>query len=546
MKKIEILIFGIIIFVATFFRFYNLSSDPPSLYWDEVSQGYNAYSILKTGYDEHHVFMPITDFAAFGDYKAPVLIYLDAISIRIFGLTDFAVRFPSAFLGVLTVLITFFLARELFYKSKNKNLIGFISSFLLAISPWHIQLSRVAYEGNTATFFFVLGVFLFLFALRKKNWILPFSIISFVLSFYSFNSFRVFTPLMVIALSLIYFKELFLTKKRILIYIFSSILGLLILLPFILYLKNPDSRLRFNEVNIFSDLPPIQQSNAWKQEDKNSEISKIVHNSRFIYTLYYLQHYFDFFNPQFLFYSGDVNPRFSLQDNGELFWFELPILLLGFYYLVKEKNKTTITILFWFLLAPVAAATAHETPHALRAESYLPTFQLVEAFGATYILLKLIKLNWWKLIICIYALWVCLAFYIFWHDYFNHFPITYSGVFQYGYKQAVADAKSLDNNYDLILFSDHYGRAYVYYLFYSKYNPKLYWKTKNETQDIFGFYHVNSIGKYIFFEDTDDLSKYQNKKNLYIAPPKQMPANAKIIEKINFLDGTTAFEIGHN
>ena len=79
MKKIEILILGIIILVASFVRFYNLNTNPPSLYWDEVSQGYNAYSILKTGYDEHHVFMPITDFAAFGDYKAPVLIYFDSL-----------------------------------------------------------------------------------------------------------------------------------------------------------------------------------------------------------------------------------------------------------------------------------------------------------------------------------------------------------------------------------------------------------------------------------------------------------------------------------
>ena len=548
MKKIEILILGIIILVASFVRFYNLNTNPPSLYWDEVSQGYNAYSILKTGYDEHHVFMPITDFAAFGDYKAPVLIYFDSLSIALFGLSSFAVRFPSAFLGVMTVLFTFFLARELFWKSKYKNFIGLSSAFLLAISPWHIQLSRVAYEGNTATFFFVLGAFLFLLSLRKNFWIFFLSTISFVISFYAFNAFRVFTPLMVVALILIYFKEIFATRKKIIIFIFSSLVGIVILLPFILYLRNPVSRLRFNEVNIFSDIAPIVQANAWKSEDHYSVISKAVYNSRFIYTLYYLKHYFDFLNPTFLFYSGDVNPRFSLQDNGELFWFELPILLLGFYLVVKEKNKSAITILVWFILAPVAAATAHETPHALRAESYLPIFQVIEGFGGVFLISQLKKIKWGKFLILFYIFWIITTFYIFWHDYFTHFPVTYSGVFQYGYKQAVIDAKKIDNNYDLVLFSDHYGRAYVYYLFYSKYNPSDYWKNKVETEDIFGFYTVKSIGKYVFFRDSDNILPLENKykKILFVAPPKEMPAGVKIIKKIDFINGDTAFELGHN
>ena len=42
----------LIVLLSVFFRFYKLAENPPSLNWDEVSHGYNAYSILKTGKDE--------------------------------------------------------------------------------------------------------------------------------------------------------------------------------------------------------------------------------------------------------------------------------------------------------------------------------------------------------------------------------------------------------------------------------------------------------------------------------------------------------------
>ena len=161
----------VIVIMAGLFRFMRIESIPPSLYWDEVSQAYNSYSILETGYDEHKEFLPLARFKAFGDYKAPVYIYLDVPFIALLGKTNLAVRFPSALFGTLTVLVRYLLAKEVFFKNKNKNQISLAAAVLLAISPWHIQLSRVAYEGNLATFFTILEITLFLLSLRKQKWI---------------------------------------------------------------------------------------------------------------------------------------------------------------------------------------------------------------------------------------------------------------------------------------------------------------------------------------------------------------------------------------
>src|SRR5437868_4133609 len=114
-KNIYIIIFVLTLVLGAFLRFYQLGATPHSLDWDEVSWGYNAYSILKTGHDEYGSFMPLS-FKAFGDYKQPVYVYLTTVPIQLFGLTPFAVRFTSAFFGFLTIPFVFLLLYELFEK----------------------------------------------------------------------------------------------------------------------------------------------------------------------------------------------------------------------------------------------------------------------------------------------------------------------------------------------------------------------------------------------------------------------------------------------
>ena len=115
--------------LAALLRFWQLDTNPPSLNWDEVSHGYNAYSILKTGRDEWGQWFPLTNFRAYGDYPLPVNLYLTIPSILIFGLNTFALRFPSALLGALSVLMTYFLVKKAF----EKETVAILSALLLAL-----------------------------------------------------------------------------------------------------------------------------------------------------------------------------------------------------------------------------------------------------------------------------------------------------------------------------------------------------------------------------------------------------------------------------
>lgn len=531
-----------ITFIAGLLRFWQLTQIPPSLYWDEVSQAYNAYSVLTTAKDEHQEFLPLARFQAFGDYKAPVNIYLTVISMFIFGRNDFAVRFPSAFLGTLTVLLTYFLVRELFAKSLSSNTIALFSAFFLAISPWHIQLSRAAYEGNIATFFTVSSLFLFFFALNKKPWFILISAISFVIAFYSFNAHRVFIPLFVLFLSLIFARSLLLIKKQV---VFSLLIGIILLIPFFVFFQTPESKLRFNEVNIFSDLETIKKSNKLIADEESTLMAKLTHNRRVLFAREYLINYFDFFNPNYLFFEGDINPRFSHRFNGQLFLWILPLIILGIYGLYSIKNQTTLVLLGWVLFAPIAAAVARETPHALRSETFIPVFEIIAAVGISSLLiyLNLKSKRFVPMILGLLGMMSIFSVLAFWHNYTVHNPKIFSTDWQYGYKDAVEYIASIDDKYDAIYFTTEYGRPSIYVAWYGKIAPEDYWREAKVIKDSFGFYNVLSLGKYKFVENPPLFTK---DKVLYVFSENKIPRNSRVLKKIYFLNGQVAFVIAES
>src|SRR3990170_3968517 len=147
MKKILILL---IVLISFFLRFYRLA-DYPALNADEAAIGYNAYSLVETGKDEHGNPWPI-HFQSFNDYKPGFYFYMVLPFVKVLGLTELAVRIPGALFGVGTVLLIYFLCRELFpdiklkmnnpLRGRNWNLeIGEIAGLFLAISPWHLHFS---------------------------------------------------------------------------------------------------------------------------------------------------------------------------------------------------------------------------------------------------------------------------------------------------------------------------------------------------------------------------------------------------------------------
>lgn len=539
-KIILICIFAL----ALLLRFYNISVNPPALTWDEASWGYNAYTLGKTGTDEFGKFLPTTYLESFGDFKPPMYAYLSIIPVKLLGMTELSVRFVSALFGSLSVLLTFFLVCVIFAQSKYKNYLGLGTAFLLAISPWHILLSRAAFEANVATFFIILGVTLFLYStatVKLKTYVFALSLLSFLAAMYTFNTSRVFLPIFVFALFVLKHKTLLSCWGKSLIGLIPAVF---LAIPLGLFLITPQAQLRYQEVNIFSDVSVIKRVNQQIENDHGSIFSKAIHNRRLAYGVEYVKHYLDNVDPGFLFIHGDGNPKFSIQDVGQMYIWELPFLILGGFLLFRKREGSWIVLPLWFILGIIPAATARETPHALRIETIIPVPQILVSYGIVYAALFLSKFKYQlfgfrvrNIIIGVLGLFVLFNFLYFVHSYFVHYPVKYAQEWQYGYKDAVSFAESQKNSYDAIYMTDALGRPYIYTLLYGNYSPDTLVKDANITREALGFVHVNRVGKYSFYKT---LPTNNSKKILYIDELSKVPDNAKILKRFLLPNGNVA------
>lgn len=543
--KVSLALFLIVI-LAFFLRFYQVTKVPPALNWDEVSIGYNAYSLSKTGKDEWGKSIP-THFKSYGEYKLPVQVYFSIPAISILGLNELGVRITPVIYGTLTVMVTFFLGRLLF----QSNLAGLIASLLLAISPWHIQLTRASFESSFATFWVVLGIWFLVKGFKQQKWFLV-SMIPFAISVFTYNSARIFTPIFLLITLIIYRKTLIKFKR---VVILSIIFFIVLLIPLTPFLLSGERSARYKLVSITDDpglIPRINENRG--HSNLPQPLPRLVHNKLTYVAFYFTRNYLSHFNPDFLFISGAPHKQHHAQRMGELYWFQAPFLILGLVGLFYLKQKFRWILLSWLLVAFIPVATTGDSiPHALRTLTAAPFYQLVSAFGF------LISWGWirnkpstFKLsatVIIIVIMTFSIKTYL--NNYYFVYPKLYSRDWQYGYKQAVEYIKNHQGEYDLIVFTRHYGEPHMFTLFYLNYDPAKYQNNPNlvryETND---WVWVERFDKYYFPDLGDEGTQFADiakinpgKKMLFIGRAVDFPKEIPRLSSINFLNGENAFDI---
>ncbi len=543
MRKIVFyLLFAGVVFSGFFLRFINLSNNPPSLNWDEISFGYNAYSILKTGHDEFGKFLPVY-FESLDDFKLPVHMYLTVVSESVFGLTDFAVRFPSAFLGSLTVVLTFLLAFALL---KNKS-IALISSFLLAILPWNIQFSRMAAEANTALFFFVLGVLTFLYGLSKSRWFLILSMLSFGLAQYTYLSFRVIVPPTVVLLIFLYRKELwkgFIGNKL------PFVVAIVIFSTFFLSVMNDTflkgAHVRFIGTNVLNDRATYVHNEKQMFYDAGLGINllrrffhdSLLFNSFELVSRGYLTH----FSPDFLFFDLGQKHHHAPRT-GLLYLWMVIFIPLGLYFLFRRKNrKPAFLILGLLLLASVPPAVTWDIPHAIRAIGMTIPITVITAAGI-YGFFEYAHRKSRAVFYpagFLFSVVAAILFVYFFHQYHVHLPNERSENWIFGRREAVEFVEERKGRYDKIIVSTSLEWPHVFFLFYSGYDPQKYLQ---QGGTVSGYWDDgrNKYDNYEFHKFT--YEKNTGGKTLFVGKPGDFPVNAAPLKIIYFLDKTPAIYI---
>jgi len=465
--KLNKILLIIIILIATLLRIYKIDSYP-SINPDEAALGYNAYSLIKTGKDEHGAVWPL-HFKSFGDYKPGGYVYLALPFIYLFDLNTLSVRLPNILLSIVSIYFLYLVIKNI---TKNESL-SLLTIFLIAVSPWHIQFSRGSWESCTALSFTIIGIYFYL----KERWII--SALLFSASMYTYHSARIVTPLLILLLFYVFKKV---NKKFIVILLIAT-------LPVLVsFLKNGGTA-RFGGVGITADQGPLWRANELLNHHMNTKIfNRVMHNQRILYSLSWLEKYTSHYNLNFLYTTGDAVPRSKIPESGQSHMVLVLFFSLGIYFLLKDENTRLKKIIIGLILiSPLASSLTYQAPSALRSLPMVIPLEFISAYGIFSLYKKIYYKKAFKVLFTIAILWSVGSYLTtYYYRYTEELPTSWP----WTAKQSIEnkDYQNIDAD-----------QPYIMYLFYTKYDPsRLQAQIKLTPPDIYGFSTVEQIDDIIF------------------------------------------------
>lgn len=510
-----------VLLLALALRVIDLERTPPPFNVDEAVNAYDAYSLLRTGRDQWGNRWPVT-MRAFNDFRRPATIYSAMPFIAIFGLTIFGIRAMAAFWGWLCVVLVYRLGRDIFGPRA-----GVFAALLLAISPWHIAFSRLGVEVSGPLLCTIVAGLDFgwrWYRTRKPGW-LAVSGVAFGLAFYTYTIAQAFVPLLLLAIVVIFRRELW--AQRRVVWLTVALLAIIVLPLAVAILGNESSWNRMNAISVFRDGIAEGVKTAFSQ---------------------WLGH----FSLDYLFLRGDAQPIHHAPGFGQLFWIEALLVPVGLAGLLRHRDRrAALLLLAWIALGPVPAALTRQdmgSANSMRGIAGLPGWALLSGLGLATIWrfphpLKSAKSA--DKILKVLPAGILLGA-LAWnagtvlHNYFTVYPVEHARAFEYGIREALDYALAHEDAYDTIVLTDWISQPHIFAVFFQQYDPRefqahhapygtrlseklAWWGTQYRMGDVDKLYHELPHG-------------------LFVARPHMLP-DVEPVLVINHPNGTPAFKI---
>lgn len=389
-----------------------LDEVPAGLFVDEAALGLNAWSLLTEGTGEDGTRWPLYFWSLGTSYKNPVFIYSALLPVSLLGLSEFSIRLVSALYGTLAVFALYLVGRELWGRGAALS-----AAFVLALTPWHLHFSRVAFELITFPTLWLLSWWAFLRAVRCNGWYWLLTGLLLSLTMLSYVPAKMFVLLMLPVLLLSHFRRIDWRSRA----LWSGAALFCIVLTRIVY---------FDLVSAYS--AEYFLGNTWLGRSGSFAVDLQEFVRRFS----------AFFSLDFLIRWGDPLPRHGLPRQGVLLATSLllvPCGLLGL--LLDSRRSATAVVLSWAALYPVAAALMNEIPSASRGIIGSPLVAVLTGYGVQLLTARLPYRVLRGAGSGVVAL-VLMAVAVEGHDYLRRYFLTYPqhsargiGGFQYGYRE---------------------------------------------------------------------------------------------------------------
>ncbi|MBQ9589391.1 MAG: glycosyltransferase family 39 protein [Butyrivibrio sp.] len=499
------IIFSIILVISAFLRLYKLGEVPLGFQQDEASIGYDAYTLANYGIDRNGYAWPVYPITWGCGGGSPLLIYLNVISIKLFGTGIVKLRLIPALLGILTVLIFYFSLRIIFEKKSYINEASLLGMAFLAVCPWHIILSRWSLDSNIMPFNLMLSIYLFLLGAKKKSTVLfCFSAASFSVCMYSYGAATIVVPVFLLLICAYCLWKKILTVKQL---VLSMIAFMVIFTPLLWFYA-------VNYLGVPEFISPyfcVNKMTAARTGEAfisfNSSFFRVAAGNIFLMIKavtvgddsFTLVHY----------YPGYAS----------LYAFTFPVTFCGVVISLKEllkKNSDEEKIyvlgnaIFVLLTVACMVLSVVIIPDISRLVMVFIPFIYFFIKGQIFVLKQS-----YKLILILIAL-ILLAAFSFNRDYFSDYNSYANSIFMPGYGDAISRAYEIAGD-DKIIYSTYDGLSspFMLALYYNEYDPNKFFTTVIYKDDKAEFRVAKSFGNFVF-ELPKDLNSEEYANSVFV------------------------------
>ena len=348
---------------------WRLDEMPTYLSPDEAIISVDAYELATTGRDIRGTFLPLyfhiqmPGEERFG-WFTPVIFYLSAAFYQVLPFSEWSVRAPSVFIGVLNLVLIYFLAKRLFASAW----IALAAAGLLALSPAHFIFSRYALDYLYPVPFVLAWLLCLQRAVGQRSpaWMLAAGL-CLGLGFYSYAAAVLLVPVFLVLTCAVWFAE---TGEWRAAGRAAAGFGLPLVAFAIWFASHPSAfgdtaqRYALYDAKSLNLLQGLKELLGFPNVERMTSL------------------YWTFFNPAFLFLSGDQSMTFSTRAAG-VFPQVLALLIpLGVYrVLAVQRTPFNLLLLAGFVIAPMPAVLVPEAGAINRATVMLPFGALLAGFG---------------------------------------------------------------------------------------------------------------------------------------------------------------------
>lgn len=513
----------VIVLIAAALRLYRLDSVPPAINQDEAVHAYDAWCLRETGKDHHGESWPIF-FRAFRDYHPGIFVYLLMPLQALFGMNVWTTRLPGAIVGMLGVWLLYILIRRVY-----NDRVAALAALFLAVSPWHVHVTRLAFEAATCPTLIVLAMLLLLLAARRHQvalWLA--SGLVFGLAAWTYHAMRVFVPLLLLGLAVVYrgrIRRLLadpVTRRFPIVWAVGFFLGLA---PFLFaWIKNPEAVwTRAASVSVFHQAAGLSDG-----------IIAIARN--------YLQN----LSPDFFFIGGDHSLIQSIAGYGQLHYFCAILIPLGLYRAIRRWRQEPFTrlVVWWVLVSSIPAALANWTGgHALRSIGGLPAYQILAALGADFVLaaVEMRSSGRARRLLIVGAAVVALNVGYFLKLFFVNYPIAAAPIFQSEWREVFADVDRRKADYDAFLFTSmKTNQLGILYLFWTRMPPQEYFAQSPQFLPGPQFDRLLQMGPIVFARSEElpaMLPFLTHHRKILVAERPDIPVPGRELRRFSYPDG---------